>query len=234
MSTKAVLFDLVGTLIYVKDPVGYVYSNVAMSFGFKTDYKKLDYSFYEVIKTKNIPKDGEHEEKTWWREVVYETFKLSGYDLKEKFDDIFEYLFKEFTRKNAWGVYPEVISVLEKLLTVVYCNKPLSIGLISNFDSRLEIILQELGLKKYFHTLSYSGKVGFSKPDPQIFQYALNELNIIPEEAIYIGDSLESDYYPAMELNINAVFIDRDKNLLKQVPTDVKTISNLNQIFDLI
>ena len=48
-NTKAILCDLVGTLIYVKDPVGYVYSNVARSFGLEADYKKLDLAFNEII-----------------------------------------------------------------------------------------------------------------------------------------------------------------------------------------
>ena len=225
---KAVLFDLVGTLIYVKDPVGYVYSSVASSFGFKTDYKKLEEAFIEVMSKKSTPHGGETEERKWWKEIVSEVFSSCGYDLKDKFDLIFEALFKEFTRKSAWAVYPEVVPALEKLSVWGYCNNPIQIGLISNFDSRLEIILKELDLYKYFNCLAYSGKVGFSKPDYKIFQYALKELNVLPEESIYIGDSLKIDYEPAMELGIETLLIDRENHYTGK---GINSILNLEEIF---
>lgn len=226
---KAILFDLVGTLIYPKDPVGYVYANVARSFGFETDYLKLDNAFYEIIQGEVKPAGDEGVEKNWWRNVVLKIFNLCGYDLKDKFDVVFEEIFKTFSRKCAWAVYPEVIPVLGKLSGGVCYAKPLQLGLISNFDSRLEIVLKELELFKYFHCLAYSGKVGFSKPSPQIFQYTLKELGVVPEETLYIGDSLNIDYYPALDLGINALFIDRDTNCKSR---DIKAISTLNQIFD--
>ena len=231
---KAVLFDLVGTLIYVKDPVGYVYSNVARSFGFETDYRKLDEAFSIVCSelSRQFTMGGKIEEKKWWRNVMLKTFTSAGYDLRNKFDDIFEELFKTFSLKSAWAVYPDVISVLEKLsATESQHAVTLRIGLISNFDSRLEIVLKELDLHKYFHCLAYSGKVGFSKPDPRVFQYALNKLNILPEEALYVGDGLDIDYYPACDLGINSLLIDRD-NICKN--NNVKIVSTLNQVFNFI
>lgn len=221
---KAILFDLVGTLIYPKDPVGYVYSNIARSFGFETDYLKLDNAFYEIIQAEPKSVGGEDAEKIWWRNIVLKTFTLAGYNLENKFDSLFEEVFKTFSQKCAWAIYSDVIPALEALQA-----KHLQIGLISNFDSRLEIVLKELELFKYFHCLAYSGKVGFSKPDAKIFQHALKELNIIPEEALYVGDSLNIDYYPALDLGINALFIDRDKNCKSQ---GIKAISTLNQVFD--
>lgn len=226
---KAILFDLVGTLIYPKDPVGYVYSNVACSFGFETDYLKLDNAFCEIILAEPKPSGGEGSEKMWWRNVVLKTFTLAGYNLENQFDNVFEEIFKTFSKKCAWAIYPDVIPVLKKLSIGICHDKPLQLGLISNFDSRLEIILKELELFKYFHCLVYSGKVGFSKPDSRIFQYALKELDVIPEEALYIGDSLNIDYYPALDLGINALFIDRDKNCKSQ---GIRAVLTLNQVFD--
>jgi len=231
IKTKAVLFDLVDTLIYTKDPVGYVYSNVARSFGFETDYKKLDKAFEEIAQKFSPPVGGEIEEKKWWRNVVFNTFKMCECELGNKFEEIFEILFKEFTRKSAWAVYPDVLPMLCELSVGTNGRLPQQIGLVSNFDSRVETILKGLDLFKYFSCLSYSGKVGFSKPDLRIFQFALEELNILPEEAIYVGDSLNIDYYPACDMNIRALLIDRDKKALIK---DIKTISSLSEIFDFI
>ena len=219
---KAILFDLVGTLIYPKDPVGYVYANVAGSFGFKTDYRKLEQAFLDVMQNEPSPKGGEIEEKKWWKNIVAKTFLACEYDLKDKFDDIFEVLFKEFTRKSAWAIYTDVIPTIEMLRA-----KSLKMGLISNFDSRLEIILKELDLDKYFDCLAYSGKVGYSKPDPRIFQFTLEKLNVLSEETLYVGDSVNNDYYPALGVGINAVLLDRE-NACKD--KSIKSISHLNNL----
>ncbi len=223
LQVKAVLFDLVGTLIYVRDSVGTVYSNVAKSFGFNINPLELDKSFLNAIHEIAQPVGGEEEEKKWWKKIVCKTFKSTGYDLKDKLDEIFFILYKEFSQKNTWAIYPEVFSVLERLKK----NK-IKTGLISNFDSRLEVILRQLNIYKYFDSLSYSGRVGSSKPDPLIFKFAIKELNIIPEEAIYIGDSLYNDYYPACKLNINAFLLDRNNECQE---TGIKKITSLNQIF---
>lgn len=222
MKTKAVIFDLVGTLIYVKDSVGTVYSNVASGFGYDTDPELLNEAFNRVFSSKVPPSGGNEKEKEWWREIVQEVFKTSGYDLGESFNSVFEAIFKEFSGGTSWGIYPDVESTFLNLKM-----QGLKIGLISNFDSRLETLLEEIELKKYFDLLVYSGKLGLSKPNPQIFLYALKELDLIPEEVIYVGDDLNNDYYPAFNLGINALLIDRYNSI-----DNNKTISNLNKILD--
>lgn len=222
MKTKAVIFDLVGTLIYVKDSVGTVYSNVASGFGYDIDPELLNVTFNRVFNSKAPPSGENEKEKEWWCKVVKEVFETSGYDLGSSFNSIFETIFKEFSSGASWGVYPDVESTFLSLR-----KQGIKIGLISNFDNRLEILLEEINLKKYFDLLVYSGKVGLSKPNPKIFLYALKELNLIPEEVIYIGDDLNNDYYPAFNLGMNALLIDRYNSI-----DNNKTISNLNKILD--
>jgi len=224
-SVKAVLFDLVGTLIYVKDSVGTIYANSAMQYGIVSDPNALNNCFYKILERKPKSSGGNVEEKRWWREVVQETFEKSGINIGENFQALFEDIFREFATKSSWGVYLDVIPTLRNL-----ASKKIKSALISNFDNRLPKLLKDLKLSKYFDSLAYSGKVGVSKPDAKIFRFALNELNILPEEAICVGDSLEMDYNPSQALNINALIINRDKHNLK----DIKTISNLTQIIEFI
>lgn len=222
MKIKAVLFDLVGTLIYVKDSVGTVYSIVANGFGYETNPDLLNKSFKEIFNSKESPTGGNEKEKSWWKDLVRDVFKTSGYELGDSFDSIFETIFKEFSASSSWGIYPEVESTFLSLK-----NLNLKIGLISNFDSRLESLLDNLKIKNHFDLLVYSGKVGFSKPNKKIFLHALNELNLIPEEVIYVGDDLNNDFYPALDLGMNALLIDRHNSI-----DNSKTIQNLNKILD--
>ncbi|HEX7557195.1 MAG TPA: HAD-IA family hydrolase, partial [Leptolinea sp.] len=49
--------------------------------------------------------------------------------------------------------------------------------------------LSRLGLAKYFDTICGGDEVAALKPDPEIFQLALSELNVSPDEAIVFEDS---------------------------------------------
>lgn len=68
--------------------------------------------------------------------------------------------------------------------------------------------LQTLGLDNYFdlRTIAVSGDLGVRKPNPAIFFHALKALNIAPEEAVMVGDSLRTDIVGAQRLGIFAIW----------------------------
>ena len=66
--------------------------------------------------------------------------------------------------------------------------------------------LEELGLAGKFDALSVSCDVGFMKPHPRIFQHALELLDIAPEEAVMVGDSLRADVQGAREVGMQGVW----------------------------
>ena len=66
--------------------------------------------------------------------------------------------------------------------------------------------LDHYGLSPYFDALSISCEVGYLKPHPLIFQHALKELGVAPEEAVMVGDSLRADVAGSKALNITAVW----------------------------
>lgn len=58
----------------------------------------------------------------------------------------------------------------------------------------------------------FSGLEGVEKPDPRIYQIALERAgNIAPGEALHIGDSIRKDYYPAKSVGMQALLLDRFK-----------------------
>lgn len=68
--------------------------------------------------------------------------------------------------------------------------------------------LQTMGLLDFFEYehMAISADLGIRKPNPDIFMYALNKLNIQPEEAAMVGDSLHADVLGAKMLNILAIW----------------------------
>ena len=50
---------------------------------------------------------------------------------------------------------------------------------------------------------------GLSKPDPAFFGRIASELDLEPNEILYIGDRLDNDYFPAESVGMHAVFLRR-------------------------
>ena len=83
----------------------------------------------------------------------------------------------------------------------------LLLGVVSNSEGRVEEALKAAGLRDYFDVVVDSGVVGIEKPDPRIFQAALQALHVAPEEALYVGDLYEVDVLGAQSAVIEAVLV---------------------------
>jgi putative hydrolase of the HAD superfamily len=60
-----------------------------------------------------------------------------------------------------------------------------------------------------FATIVISAEVGVGKPDPRIFEIALERLGVSAADAAMVGDSLERDVRGAKAAGIRAIWIDR-------------------------
>ena len=63
----------------------------------------------------------------------------------------------------------------------------------------------------YFKTITNSEMAGVKKPNPIIFQYALDLAQAKKENSIMIGDSLEADVQGAIDFGIEALFFNPNK-----------------------
>lgn len=57
----------------------------------------------------------------------------------------------------------------------------------------------------YFNTIVTSESVGVKKPNPKVFNYALETAKATKENSIMIGDSLEADIKGALDVGIQAI-----------------------------
>ncbi|MBL7169075.1 HAD family hydrolase [Candidatus Bathyarchaeota archaeon] len=62
-------------------------------------------------------------------------------------------------------------------------------------------------LLHYFTSTVFSDEVGYCKPDPKVFEKALNELKVRSEEAIHVGDLLRTDVAGAKGIGMKAVWV---------------------------
>lgn len=103
---------------------------------------------------------------------------------------------------------------LEKISSNLAILRELSarfrLGIISNFYGNLERVCLECGLTPLMSVLVDSACVGFTKPDPRIFQVALTQLQLDPREAVFVGDSLPRDMEGAKRLGMPHIWLVSD------------------------
>lgn len=113
-------------------------------------------------------------------------------------------LYQRHFEHNLWArVRPGTTDVLRQLKDAGY-----RLAVISNADGRVEALLEGVGLREYFEFVIDSGVVGIEKPDPRIFQMALERAGVAPADAVYIGDLYEIDVVGARAAGLRAILLD--------------------------
>ncbi len=113
-------------------------------------------------------------------------------------------VYDEFGDPSRWMAYEDVLPAFSRLR-----ERGLSLGVISNWDRRLERILTGLGLGEMLDSVVSSACVGLHKPDPRIFEHACEQLGVSPEEAVHVGDHHYADVLGARAVGMRPVLIDR-------------------------
>jgi putative hydrolase of the HAD superfamily len=214
---KAIFFDAVGTLFYLTKTVGDHYALVAGEVGLKLEAKKLDAAFHSAWKQmpprQAVDGPRENDDKDWWRELTDLVLKEAAPILDElDRDNFFEVAYEHFAEAGVWELYPEIIDVLEQL------QPRFELAIISNFDGRLRVILERLGISKYFGHVFVSSEIGADKPDPEMFRRALKFLNLPPADVLHVGDDPERDWKAAATAGLSIFQLDRNKNSLRDLP----------------
>ncbi|GFP76293.1 HAD-IA family hydrolase [Clostridium fungisolvens] len=121
--------------------------------------------------------------------------------------------------------YEDVFEVIPQL------SKSYKLGVVSDTWPSLERVFRNAGLREYFSTFVMSSKIGVIKPNELMFNTALTELNIKPEEAIFIDDNIKN-VEVAIKLGMQGILMIRDENC--KVDTEYKTIRNLKELLSLL
>ena len=108
--------------------------------------------------------------------------------------------------------------------------------MVSNFYGNLTAVLQDFGLLRCFKVVVDSAVAGVRKPDPQIFQMAIELLSLNPKDVTIIGDSYDKDIQPAVSLGCQAIWYRGDSwDPESDAAHDYQpTINNLIEVYDLL
>jgi putative hydrolase of the HAD superfamily len=213
---KAIFFDAAGTLIHLPQSVGYHYAFVGERIGLRLDVSTVDRAFARCWKQMPVRAaiDGprEDDDKGWWRELVNRVLDQVSPGLDELDRDAFvEGAYSHFAEPGVWDLYPEVNEVLAAL------HGRFDLAVISNFDGRLRMILDNLGISKFFSHVFLSSELGADKPDPEIFRRALRLSGTRPNDTLHVGDDPDRDWKGASEAGLPIFQLDRSRNSLQDL-----------------
>ncbi len=107
-------------------------------------------------------------------------------------------------RRKRHTVYDDAINCLKNI------PEDYNLALLTNGAAELQREkISCTGIEKYFKEIIISGEVGYGKPDKRIFQLALSRFGVSPEQAIMVGDSLQSDISGAKAAGIRTIWLNR-------------------------
>lgn len=71
----------------------------------------------------------------------------------------------------------------------------MKLAVVSNTAALYQVfdILEEYGIRDYFQDVTLSSVTGFRKPDPNIFQVSLRQIQSTPDQCVYVGDTVSRD-----------------------------------------
>lgn len=102
--------------------------------------------------------------------------------------------------------------------------------LISNCISSTRWQIERLGLVDYFDKIVLSCSVGLRKPDRAIFELAIQDFDVKPNEVVMIGDQVKLDMEGAKALGWDAILLDREN----KKDYDGKKIRSLLELKEII
>ncbi len=127
---------------------------------------------------------------------------------------------------------PRVKEMLEGLKSL-----GMKLGVISNTAALYQVFrtLEEYGIRDYFQDVTLSSVTGYRKPDPNIFQVSLNQVQSDPKTCAYVGDTYSRDVIGPQRLGFGATF--HIHSFLTQsrdgdVPKDVQPTYTIQDIYE--
>jgi putative hydrolase of the HAD superfamily len=213
---RAIFFDAAGTLIRLTKSVGAHYALVAQRQGLLLEADELTRAFAIIWHEMPLrPATGlprEDDDKGWWRNLVERLFdrvapETSALDR----DSFFEAAYEHFAAAGVWELFPEVREVLDVLAP------DYELAVVSNFDGRLRLVFEHLGISRFFRHIFLSSELGTDKPDPMIYRRALDASQLSAEEVLHVGDDPERDWWAARAAGLAVFKLERPQRSLRDL-----------------
>jgi putative hydrolase of the HAD superfamily len=129
---------------------------------------------------------------------------------------------------QGWRLFADALPCLEWLRAA-----GLRIAAVTNASGpQQHAKLADMGISRFFDAVVIAGELGVAKPDPRIFHVACQQLQILPGQAVHIGDRLDLDAVGARDAGLHGVWLDRSGG--RHAPAGVHVIADLEALPELL
>jgi FMN phosphatase YigB (HAD superfamily) len=219
MVIKAALFDLHGTLAYVKNPVNdWTVSDFLVSHGYEV-YPQTFNTAWRVVAFIDYPKYGYKNYRQFLQRVLWR--------LKVKVDSATLDGLVRLYESGKFELYPDA----PKALATAKENhlKTAVVTTIARFKFEAPL----LPIIKFIDIVMDGYKAGCEKTNPKMYRKTLEILKVAPFEAVMIGDDLEIDVMLPKKLGIHAILLDREGKIRHTTLADA-VVRDLNEAVETI
>ena len=114
-------------------------------------------------------------------------------------------------------------------------ERGLKLGLITNGAPAVQRhVIETLGLQHYLDHLVIGELEGYHKPDPRLFQRALELAGVKPKQMLYVGDSLITDVIGASRAGIPVAWLRLgDEQIPRSFPVPDYSITDLREVLSI-
>ena len=229
---KAVFFDLYNTLVHFWPPLDEIQQasckelglnvskkGIRKGYGLADEFMSLENAKYPLAERTAEERDrffGEYE-----RLIL----KGAGVDVSEALAAQVWWLASQVPKD--FDLFDDVVPALELLKT-----RGIALGIISNLRRNMDDLCRQLGIDPYMDFCVTSADVGAEKPDPRIFQAALQKARVDSTEAMHVGDQYQTDVQGAKAVGMIPVLIDRESQ--HENVNDCSRITQLRELDGLV
>lgn len=193
----------------------------------------IDRAHYVSARVFPMDLEGEEFMGPYWHEYL-EVYATTLEVPEDRVPEAVEHLRNEYVTGGLWSY--EIEGAREGFRHLEKTG--VTVGIVSNSDGTIGARLHEMEICQVgpgpgvdVHCLIDSGQVGVEKPDPRIFEIALDSLDLPPEEIWYVGDTPAFDVVGARRAGLRPILMDPfDVNGDFGVPC----VRSLGEVADLI
>lgn len=177
-------------------------------------YVPINHKYWEWFRMEKISR----EELRYGR--FKEAFELMQFEVSDELIDLLADAYIHHLPENN-HLFDGTIELLE------YLRPKYRLHIITNGFAEIQTRkISNSNIGHYFETVTNSEMAGVEKPNPLIFEYALQLANAKKESSIMIGDCIEADVRGALNYGLDAILFSENPESLD----DIKQITHLSQL----
>ena len=230
---RAVFLDIGDTVMRPNPSWEHVYAMAFEEYGVDVDIDELHRALRAAYHHGGWGMEGGFEpteETSFQRTVTIDAAAIAELGLKPMPEAFYRRLSELFMVTSHWHIFDDAYPALTELE-----RRGLTIGAVSNWVWNLPELLHALDLVRHFDFIAASARIGYEKPHPRIFEWALDKAGVEPGSVIHVGDHVDADVEGARAVGIGAVLIDRaGRYASDEVPDGVPIIRSLEELLPIV